>query len=186
MGVLSWALDRFGNATADPTIPAQDGASARSFMDMIRGVMAGSRALADDQGGAITTGGVSPNAYTIVTASGVSRLRPGLSFLVKLDRSNTGLATLDVDGTGPIPWRDADGHEFGAGVMPAGRFVRVTYDATRVAWISDVLALNIFDVAFRAWMASLPTAPDGLGPGMPWKMGNATGGFTLNLTGTNT
>ncbi len=48
MGVLSWALDRFANATADPTIPAQDGASQRSFMDVVRGVMAGSRAFADD------------------------------------------------------------------------------------------------------------------------------------------
>ena len=84
MGVLSWAFDRFGNATADPTIPALDGASARSFMDMIRSVMAGSRAFADDQGGAIVTTGTA-NAYVAATASGVTTLRPGLSLLVKID-----------------------------------------------------------------------------------------------------
>lgn len=186
MGVLSWALDRIANATADPTIPAQDGASARSFMDMLRGIMAGSRALADDQGGSITTGGVQPNVYTVMTASGVSALRPGLSFLVKIDRSNTDAATLNIDGTGPVPWRDADGREFGAGVLPSGRFVRITYDGARRAWLSDVLALNAFDLAFAAWMASLPSAPDGLGPNKAWKMGDAVSGYTLNLTGTNT
>lgn len=185
MGVLSWALDRFANATADPTIPAQDGASARSFMDMLRGVMAGSRALADDQGGAIVTTN-SANAYVAAKASGVTTLRPGLSLLVQIDRTNTDAATLNVDGTGPRPWRDGDGADFVVGILPQKRFVRVTWDAARDAWISDVLSLFAFDTAFRVWMASLPTAPDGLGPNKPWKMGDATSGYSLNLTGTNT
>lgn len=185
MGVLSWALDRIANATADPTIPAQDGASQRSFMDVVRGVMAGSRAFADDQGGAIVTAG-SANAFAVTTASGVTSLRPGLSLLVQIDRTNTDVATLNVDGTGPKPWRDGNGADFHAGDLPPKRFVRATWDATRGCWISDVLSLLSFDVAFRVWMASLPTAPDGLGPGKPWKMGSASGGYTLNLTGTNT
>lgn len=185
MGVLSWAIDRFANATADPTIPAQDGASARSFMDMLRGVMAGNRALADDQGGAIVTTGTA-NAYVITTASGVTQLRAGLSLLAQIDRTNTDVAFLNVDGTGPKPWRDGDGAEFAAGALPPKRFVRITWDASRGAWISDILSLLAFDFSFRAWMASLPTSPDGLGPGKPWKMGDATGGYTLNLTGTNT
>ncbi len=185
MGVLSWALDRFANATADPTIPAQDGASARSFMDMIRGLMAGSRALADDQGGAIVTTGTA-NAYLVQTASGVTALRPGVSLLVQIDRTNTDAATLNVEGTGPKPWRDGDGGEFVPAYLPSRRFVRVTWDATRGCWITDVISLLSFDAAFRSWMTSLPTAPDGLGPGKPWKMGSASGGYTLNLTGTNT
>ncbi len=185
MGVLSWALDRFANATADPTIPAQDGASARSFMDLLRGVMAGSRALADDQGGAIVTAGTG-NAYAVSTASGVTQLRAGLSLLIQIDRTNTDVVTLNVDGTGPKPWRDGDGVDFANGALPPKRFVRITWDADRGAWISDVLSLVAFDFAFRAWMASLPTAPDGLGPGKPWKQGDAVSGYALNITGTNT
>lgn len=185
MGVLAWALNRASNATADPTIPAQDGASQRSFADLLRGVMAGNRALADDQGGAIVTSGAA-NAYVAATASGVTVLRAGLSLLVQIDRTNTDAATINVDGTGPKPWRDGDGSDFVVGALPAKRFVRVTWDAARGCWISDVLSLFAFDVAFRAWMSSLPTAPDGLGPGKPWKMGSAAGGYSLNLTGTNT
>lgn len=185
MGVLSWALDRFANATADPTIPAQDGASARSFMDLLRGVMAGSRAFADDQGGAIVTAGAA-NAYTVRTASGVTQLRPGLSLFVQIDRTNTAEATLNVDGTGPKPWRDGDGGEFVSSYLPERRFLRVTWDASRGCWISDVISLLSFEAAFRSWMMGLPTAPDGLGAGRPWKQGDATSGYTLNLTGTNT
>lgn len=142
MGVLSWALSRRANATADPTIPAQDGASARSYMEMLRGVMTAARALADDQGGAIVTSGLLPNVYTAFTASGVKELRAGLSFLLKIDRVNTGAATLNVDGTGPKPWRDVDGKEFDGGMLPTGRFLRATFDADRDAWISDVLVVD--------------------------------------------
>ncbi len=70
--------------------------------------------------------------------------------------------------------------------LPALRFVRVTWDASRGCWITDVISLPSFDAAFRSWMASLPNAPDGLDPNKPWKMGDASGGYTLNLTGTNT
>lgn len=142
MGVLSWALSRRANATADPTIPAQDGASARSYMDMLRGIMTAARALADDQGGAIVTGGLLPNVYTAFTASGVTTPRAGLSFLLKIDRVNTGAATLNVDGTGPKPWRDVDGKEFDGGMLPAGRFLRATFDEDRAIWVSDVLVLD--------------------------------------------
>lgn len=185
MGVLSWALDRYANATADPTIPARDGISARSFVELVRGVMSGSRAFADDQGGAIVTSG-SANAYSVVTASGVNQLRSGLSLLIQIDRTNTDAATLNVDGTGPKPWRDGDGADFPANALPPKRFVRATWDASRGCWISDVFSLIAFDTAFRAWMTSLPTAPDGLGSGRPWKMGDAESGYSLNLTGTNT
>ncbi|MFK5600266.1 hypothetical protein ACFZ8E_25185 [Methylobacterium sp. HMF5984] len=188
MGVLSWALDRLANAFVDPTIPAVDGASARSYPDLIRGLMSGTRAYADDQGGAITTKGVG-NAYVAVTASGVTALRPGLSLLFKVHATNTDLATLNVDGTGPKPWADRDGNALIVGGIAAGHFLRATYDADRDIWLSDILAglsLSAFDVAFRSWVLTLPNAPDGLGPGRPWKTGDAAGGYTLQITGTNT
>ncbi|MCG5245308.1 hypothetical protein [Methylorubrum extorquens] len=116
----------------------------------------------------------------------MSQLRAGLSLLVQIDRTNTDAATLDVDGTGPKPWRDADGVEFAVGALPLKCFVQITWDADRGCWLSDVLSLSAFGAAFQVWMASLPTAPDGLGPGKPWKMGDPTSGYSLNLTGTNT
>lgn len=64
--------------------------------------------------------------------------------------------------------------------------MRVTYESGGLVWISDVLALNAFDIAFCAWMASLLNAPDDPSPGKPRNMGSAAGGYTLNLTGTDT
>lgn len=77
-------------------------------------------------------------------------LRPGVSLLVQIDRTNTDAATLNVDGTGPKPWRDGDGGEFVPACPPPFRFVRVTRDAIRGCWITDVISLLSFDAAFRS------------------------------------
>jgi len=90
-------------------------------------VMAGVRVLADDRSGAITTGG-SANAYTVRTASGVGELRPGTAVLVRIDRTNTGEATLNVDGTGPKPWCDRDGVQLATGLLGRGRFLLAIWD----------------------------------------------------------
>lgn len=175
MGVPSWSLSVALNALVDPLVRALDGASARSFPEMIRGVMVGVRALSDDRGGAITTGGAA-NAYTAKTASGLVRLEPGTAILVRIDRTNTDLAFLNVDGTGPRPWCDRDGAQLGAGLLGPGRFLQAIWDDAAKVWRSDLFAgltLSLFDSVIRSWWLSLPTAPDGIGPNAPWRSGGS-------------
>ena len=139
MGIPAWAPTLARNAATDPAIQSADGASSRTFPESLRAIMAASRALADDQGGALVTTGTA-NAYVVWTASGLTSLRPGLSLAVWVDRTNTDLPSLNVDGTGPLPWRDADGRPFDAGRLKVGRLVYVTYDDEGRTWRSDILS----------------------------------------------
>ncbi|ACL57410.1 hypothetical protein [Methylobacterium nodulans] len=43
-----------------------------------------------------------------------------------------------------------------------------------------------FEALFVAWLLSRPTAPDGLGTNKVYRQGDASGGYTLFVTGTNT
>ncbi|MGN8092800.1 tail fiber domain-containing protein [Methylobacterium sp. 22177] len=135
MGVWNWSLSAARNALSDALIQAIDGASARNLPGLVRSVMAAMRAYADDQGGGIVTTGTA-NAYVAATSSGVSELRPGMSLLLRLDRTNTGAASLNVDGSGPKPWRDIAGKEFDPGDLVAGTTVSVVYDETTDAWLA--------------------------------------------------
>ena len=67
-----------------------------------------------------------------------------------------------------------------------------TSDAQKVASgpIADALATKLqtstLVAAIETIAGSLPTAPDGLGAGKLWKQGDASGGYTFAITGTNT
>ncbi|WP_311274790.1 hypothetical protein [Methylobacterium sp. WCS2018Hpa-22] len=133
MGVNDWSRDPEANAVADPTIVANDGASARQFPRSLRGAMASVRKLADDQSGAITsTGG--PNAYVVRTFSGLTDLRAGLSLSFVAHRGNSGPPSLSVDGHGALQLLNRDGIDLPAGYLKAGRLVRVIYVASPPSW----------------------------------------------------
>lgn len=173
MSVSDWSPSAAANAVADTAIPAVDGASARTLPGLIRAVMAGVRASNDDRGGAIVTGG-SDNAYTATSAGGVTRLRPGIRVLIRIDRTNTGEPTLNLDGTGPRPWCDRDGAQLGAGLLGRDRFLEAIWDDVAQRWVSDVfggLTIALFDTSIRRWWLSLPASPDGIGPNAPWRNG---------------
>lgn len=177
MSVSAWSLSAALNAVTDLLIPAHDGASARSFPGLIRAVMAGVRGLSDDRGGAIVTGG-RDNAYTASSASGVTQLRPGIRVLVRIDRTNTGEPTLNLDGTGPRPWCDRDGAPLTAGLVGAGRFLEAIWDDIAGRWVSDIfggLTNALFDGTIRRWWLTLPTSPEGIGPNAPWRNGGVLG-----------
>ncbi|GJE00649.1 hypothetical protein [Methylobacterium isbiliense] len=126
MGVHDWDLVPARNATADPTIRATDGASQRDVFSSLRAMMAATRALADDQGGALVSEGTD-NVYVISTASGLSELRPGLMISFWADRDNTDEPFLNVSGTGPRRWRGADGLSLPAGSVQRGLLYTVTW-----------------------------------------------------------
>lgn len=138
MSVTDWSVAPAANATSDPTIPALDGTSARKVPELVRGVMAKMAALSADQGGALTTGGTD-NAYTVTTLSGISKLRAGVRLVIRPDRTNTGAPTLNVDGAGPKAWLDFSGAVPAAGQIRPDRFVTVTFDEGRNAWLSGTV-----------------------------------------------
>ncbi|GJD76200.1 hypothetical protein [Methylobacterium goesingense] len=133
MGLFSWDLTPAKNAVVDPLIAAQDGASARALPATIRAFMAGMRRFTDDVGGAITTTG-RLNAYVVTTNSGISDLRAGLALLIRADRDNTAVATLNVDGLGPLPWVDAGGVPLQPGRILKDRYYAVFLDPKVPAW----------------------------------------------------
>lgn len=171
MGVRDWVTTPARNAGVDPAIQSADGTSSREFPDAIRGVMAGVAALAGDQGGALRTAGTG-NSFVVNTAAGIRTPRPGISILVEVDRANTDAVTLNVDGTGPLPWLDMSGAQMPAGALQPKAILRATWSDGRGAWVTDVLggltaaALN---VAMRLWWLSLPDDPRGLGPNAPYR-----------------
>ncbi|MGW8788863.1 hypothetical protein, partial [Heyndrickxia sporothermodurans] len=127
MGVLNWSLSAARNALVDPLIRALDGASARDYPGMIRGVMSGVRAFADDRGGALVSGGTG-NSYTVQTLSGITELRPGVTIGFWADRDNTDAPFLNVDGTGPKSLRGSDGSVLGAAALQQGHFYTAIWD----------------------------------------------------------
>ena len=177
MSVTDWSLSAAANDVADPTIPALDGASGRILPRLVRAVMAGVRAISDDRGGAIITGGQN-NAYTAQSAAGVTRLRPGIRVLVRVDRTNTAEPTLNLDGTGARPWCDRAGAPLVAGLVGKDRFLEAIWDDQSARWVSDVfsgLTNALFDSTIRRWWLLLPTSPIGIGPNAPWRNGSTLG-----------
>jgi hypothetical protein len=168
MGVFDWTAAAARNIGFSG-IESSDGASARSFPVSLRALMASVRQLADDQGGAITTGGTLANAYTVRTQSGVGSFRPGIKLTIRADRSNTAEATLNVDGTGPRPWLDADGIDLTPARIRAGRFYTIVASPDET-WRTEFGPGSIEGVA-------------GLTDALGGKAGKGTNGDILALTG---
>lgn len=126
MSVTDWSTTPAANATADPTIRALDGASARALPELVRGVMAKTAALALDQGGALVSSGTD-NVYVVNTNSGVTKVAPGVSLSFWADRDNTDEPTLNVDGSGPRRWLGADGLKLPPGSVQEGLLYTVAF-----------------------------------------------------------
>lgn len=134
MTVFAWARNAADNAVQSVGgFKLTDLLPFRIFPAVAREIMAQMRRYADDQGGALVTGGRA-NGYTVQTGSGIGELRAGLSLLVRVDRDNTDAPTLSVDGLGPIAWIDANGEAMPPGRLAKGCFYRIVFDAVLEAW----------------------------------------------------
>lgn len=128
MGALDWSPIPARNAITDPTIAARDGASAREYPSLARGIMAGVAALAADQGGALVSTGTD-NVYDVATLSGVTKPQPGTMISFWAHSDNTAAPFLNVDGTGPKRWLGADGTALPAGSIQEGLLYTVAWSA---------------------------------------------------------
>ncbi|MFG7486289.1 phage tail protein [Methylorubrum rhodesianum] len=128
-GLIDFSIFASENGAAAPPVNFQEGMPANAVNNSAREMMAAlARWRGDDCG--ILGASVSGGAVAITTFQGI---KPGhfggafrLSFALPVE--NTGPLTLNVDSTGPRPWRRQQGFEFAPGDVP----ILVTHD---VIWV---------------------------------------------------
>lgn len=75
-------------------------------------------------------GGGTANAVTASSTSAIASYVAGLELTVKLTTTNTGAATINVDGVGAKTIKRADGSALQAGDLTSGQLVKLVYDGT--------------------------------------------------------
>lgn len=139
--VSSWFKTAAGNNTGSTPDYPIEGQAPSTVNDCMRENMAAVARWYADANGTLTTSGTG-NAYTLTTNSGYTALAdlPVLTF--KLDRANTGAATLNVDGLGAksIRWR---GDALVSGALAAGSSVSIAYDSANDRFeLLTMIAIN--------------------------------------------
>lgn len=101
-----------------------------------------------------TTGG-SSNAYT-VTNSFLSSAATGTRLLLKANHTNSGAATLNLNGGGAVAIRDIDDAALASGVIVSDKFFEVVYDETTVHWhLAKFLSSNDIGSSVQGYDAQL-------------------------------
>lgn len=101
------------------------------------------------------------NAYTLTSNQSVSTYWPDQSFLLRIDRTNTGNATLNVDGIGVKAWKFYDEtdtlSEFAADGILIGDTHLVSYDGTQFVSVSIMKGRNqVRSDTLANWTSSNP------------------------------
>lgn len=101
-----------------------------------------------------TTGG-SSNAYTVTNAFFVAAAT-GTRLLLRANHTNSGAATLNINGGGAVAIRDLDDVALASGIIESGKFFEVIYDQTTSRWhLGTPLSLSAIGSALQAWSANL-------------------------------
>ena len=97
---------------------------------------------------AVATGAA--NVYAITIPQNMAVLTPGLPMLFKVNVTNTGASTLNVNGLGAVPLKKSGTVSLAAGDLLIGQVVIATFDganiqiqAGAVAYMTDIAAHNI-------------------------------------------
>ena len=112
--VQDWSITAANNSTADTSINWAEGQPRASVNNSARSMMAAHAKDRNLQNGSIVTGGTA-NAQTFTSGVGYTVIPTGLRVLLQVGAglTNTGGATLDMDGIGPKPVFDASGNALG-------------------------------------------------------------------------
>lgn len=135
MAWYNWSQTSATNATADTSINWAEGQSPSSVNDSARAMMAATAKYRDDIAGAIVTGG-SGTAYTVTSYSVFDTLAHmnGQMIAFVPHTSNTGAATLNVDGLGAKPLRITTSLDLNIGQIIPGTPYTVTYNNSDAAF----------------------------------------------------
>ncbi len=144
-GVQEWSLTPGSNASADANVNWAEGQLGPTVNNSARAMMAALRAYANTIGGGVTFGG-SSNAYTITNDSvgaWSSYTAPRLVMMLA-NHTNTGAATLNVDGLGTKDIRKNGTTALSSGDIQSGAFYMMAYDGTRFQIIGTVGASSSY------------------------------------------
>lgn len=163
VGVHSWSTSAGDNASADANINWAEGQLGPTLNNSARAQMAATRALLNTIGGAATYGG-SSNAYTITNDSAgawASLAAPRLVML-KANHTNTGAATLAVDGLSATAIKKHGSAALAAGDIQSGGLYLLCYDGTSFQVIGSVGAFASYQAAdaLLTAIAALTTTAD--------------------------
>ena len=127
------------NASNDPSINWANGQPAASVNDSARAQMAREAALFQGISGGISLGG-SSNAYTFTSPSGhaLTAYPTHLLIVAKANHTNTGAATLNVDGLGTKSIVKSASTALAAGDIVSGAIYLFSYDGTNFQVLGEV------------------------------------------------
>jgi len=130
--IQSWSTTAATNATADTGINWAEGQPRASVNNSARSMMAAHAKERNLQNGSIVTGGTA-NAQTFTSGVTYTSVPTGLWVRLKVGFTNTGAATLNMDGIGAVAIKDQFGADLGAGALITGQYVELLYNGTN--WI---------------------------------------------------
>lgn len=109
--------------------------------------------------GAITTAG-GTTAYTLTTSSGIAAYATGMAFRIKMNATNTGASTLNVDGLGAKNIVTSANAALAANDLVSGSYYTIAYDGTSFRVVGYVASQITLADATLAAFAALTTADD--------------------------
>jgi hypothetical protein len=139
VGVHNWSVTAGANATADSNVNWSEGQLAPTVNNSARAMMAAQKAYSNTISGGITFGGAG-NAYTATNdAVGAwSAYGAGLLIALKANHTNSGAATINVDGLGAKSIVTADGGALIAGDIVSGGIYMLAYDGTNMQVLNQL------------------------------------------------
>lgn len=180
----AWSLTASSNGSADANINFAEGQSPPSLNNSARALMAAVKGWANQIGGAKTTGG-SANAQTITSdsvAAIATAYAAGMAFIAKAGYTNSGEATLNVDGVGARPIKKGGGQSALAAndIVANGVYIFV-YEASGDVFILLNPETGQTSAGFQPLDATLTALA-----ALSWSSGNAllqfTAADTVSLT----
>jgi hypothetical protein len=160
VGKYSYSLTAGNNGTASANINFAEGQSPASVNNSARALMAEDRAWVDALGGGITYGG-SGNIYTATNASAGAWSEYTAGRLIGFipNATNSGTATLNVDGLGAKAIKKSASTDIAAGDLVQSAFYLLRYDGTNFQILGDLGgSYQPLDAQLSAWAAVTPSS----------------------------
>ena len=129
--IMDWSLTAANNGTADSSINWAEGQARASVNDSARSMMAALAKHRNLTNGSITTAGT--NTVTFTSGLSYTAVPTGLQVRLCMGGTNTGAATLNMDGIGAVAIARSDGSALQGGELILGEYREFRYDS--VKWL---------------------------------------------------